>query len=306
MTNLVDIASLLNNRLSPDKIERYQSVEEVSGELTKVNSSNSKEADSLESKNEMLYFISVAPLMSEFIKIINGIYTSFRDTQRFLLDFLGSAGKTRTLMKGLLNLALNNPFNFSELASACHQLINEGTEPERVIAILHELSNTAFAKKQTLSTSVEAYLQDQNRDGSDHLHPEYAAIKDPHTQELPSNLLFLQNDITQAFSDIEQKYLEMGLTGNSNELGNSYHLAGKTITRLSGTYGPYKTAIALINAAENEQTFSQLANYHFLFMQKNKFSSLLKKPFIVITTTLIGLVTTLWAPTQSSISGENA
>lgn len=109
--------------------------------------------------------------ISNFVKKIYEVRSSFQDAESSLSVFLGSAEKGQKFFKELKDYAWFNMFEFSDLLEASTQLIAFGNATEDVIPIIDRLSNIASGTKKPLEEYVELWnkAKSQQKASSDEL-----------------------------------------------------------------------------------------------------------------------------------------
>ena len=95
--------------------------------------------------------------ISNFVKKIYEVRSSFQDAESSLTVFLGSAEKGQRFFKELKDYAWFNMFEFSDLLEASTQLIAFGNATEDVIPIMDRLSNIASGTKKPLEEYVNLW-----------------------------------------------------------------------------------------------------------------------------------------------------
>ena len=85
----------------------------------------------------------------------------------------------------------------------------------------------------------------------------------------------------------------------ATEMVENYEMIGRALTSLVVTYGTYKVALALATATSKGYTIAQLAQYSALLIaekaQKLFNAAILKNPYVLAATLIMGIVTALWA-----------
>lgn len=122
----------------------------------------------------------------------------------------------------------------------------------------------------------------------------------------------LQDTITSVFNEIGEKtedYLRSGIL-LANDLVENYEKVGKTLVSLIATYGTYRVALAIAIEIEKGYSITQLATYKRLLMvekaQKLLNATMLKNPYVLVTTAVIGLATAMWALHDSTAATDKA
>ncbi|MDH6356956.1 tape measure protein [Parabacteroides sp. PF5-9] len=98
--------------------------------------------------------------------------------------------------------------------------------------------------------------------------------------------------------------------GTASDLVANYEKIGKMLVSLVATYGVYRAALAIVIATEKGYTIAQLANYKALLMvekaQKLLNATMLKNPYVLAATLIMGVVAAMWALHDSTTAAEKA
>lgn len=122
----------------------------------------------------------------------------------------------------------------------------------------------------------------------------------------------LQDEIQMMFNSIGEanQGVIYNAVGVASELVANYEKIGKLLAGLVATYGAYKATIMLVTAVEKGWTIAQLANYKALLLvekaQKLLNATMLKNPYVLAATVVIGLVSAMWALADSTTAEEKA
>lgn len=122
----------------------------------------------------------------------------------------------------------------------------------------------------------------------------------------------LEGALQEAFNEIgkSQEGVIAGGYKVATTLVENYEKVGKILTALVATYGTYRTAVLLTTFAEEGWTVAQLAHFRALVMvekaQKMLNATMLSNPYVLAGTVLIGLVTTMWALSDSTTAAQRA
>ncbi|WP_353122665.1 tape measure protein [Dysgonomonas capnocytophagoides] len=101
-----------------------------------------------------------------------------------------------------------------------------------------------------------------------------------------------------------------GAIDGASTLVENYETVGKVLLGLIATYGTYRTAVMLTTLVEEGWTVAQLAHFKALVQveraQKLLNATMLSNPYVLAGTVLIGLVTTMWALSDSTTAAQKA
>ncbi|MGE9516521.1 MAG: tape measure protein [Solitalea-like symbiont of Tyrophagus putrescentiae] len=104
----------------------------------------------------ILSYFSVSNLQSFTAHLIK-VRSEFQNTEASLKVFLGSGLKAKEFMKELQDYAIDNVFEFKDLAKVSTQLLAYGNDISTVIPILEQLSNIASGTNQPLEDLANLY-----------------------------------------------------------------------------------------------------------------------------------------------------
>lgn len=113
-----------------------------------------------------------------------------------------------------------------------------------------------------------------------------------------SNLQGAYDDMLNSIGENSQGIIT-GTIASVTELVKNYEQVGRLLASIIATYGAYKAALITVAALEKGYTISQLAQYKALLLtekaQKLLNATMMKNPYVLAATLVIGLVTALWA-----------
>lgn len=101
--------------------------------------------------------------VQQFVSKVYEVRSYFQDIESSMRVFLGDSQKAADFTAKLKDYAWYNMFEFSDLAQASQQLIAYGNDTEKVIPIIHKLSEVAVATKQPLMDLVSLYNKNKNQ-----------------------------------------------------------------------------------------------------------------------------------------------
>ncbi|MDR2919095.1 MAG: tape measure protein [Tannerella sp.] len=122
----------------------------------------------------------------------------------------------------------------------------------------------------------------------------------------------LQDELQMMFNSIGQanQGIIYDAVGVASNLVANYEKIGRIMAGLIATYGTYKAAVIIATTAEQGWTIAQLANYKALLLvekaQKLLNATMLKNPYVLAATVLVGLVASMWALSESTNAAEKA
>lgn len=240
----------------------------------------------------MLGFNIEAEKIPRYLQAIGDV--SMGDTQRFnslTLAFsqMSAAGK---LMGQDLNQMINAGFNPL-------QILSEKTGKSMAV-LKDEMSKGAISAEMV----QQAFIDATSAGGKFYQMSENAS------KTINGQISMLNDAIDSAFNEIGTKTegIIMGAINVTTKLVENYETIGKILTGLITTYGVYKTAVLLVNAAENGHNIAMLVTEgRILLVQKaqallNK--TMLANPYVATAVALSALVSAAWAFSDSLSAAE--
>ena len=129
----------------------------------------------------------------------------------------------------------------------------------------------------------------------------YGGLMEQQSKSIGGRMEALKDNISSIFNQIgkDSEGLIYKSIDGVNLLVENYETVGKILLGLVATYGTYKTAVILAAVAESGWTVTQMAHFRALVVvekaQKLLNATMMKNPYVLAATVLVGLVTTVWA-----------
>lgn len=140
----------------------------------------------------------------------------------------------------------------------------------------------------------------------------YGGLMEEQSKSIGGRMEALKDNISSIFNQIgkdSEGFIYKSIDG-INTLVENYETVGKVLLGLVTTYGTYKTAVILAAVAESGWTVTQMAHFRALVVvekaQKLLNATMMKNPYVLAATVLVGLVTTIWALNDGLSESEKA
>lgn len=140
----------------------------------------------------------------------------------------------------------------------------------------------------------------------------YGGLMEEQSKSIGGRMEALKDNISSIFNQIgkdSEGFIYKSIDG-INTLVENYDKVGKILVGLVATYGTYKTAVILAAVAESGWTVTQMAHFRALVVvekaQKLLNATMMKNPYVLAATVLVGLVTTIWALNDGLSESEKA
>lgn len=242
-----------------------------------------------------------------------------------LLGFNVEAEKVMPTLKQIGDISMGNAQRFDSLSLAFAQMSAAG----RLLGQdLNQMINAGFNPLQVISEQTGksiANLKSEMEKGGISSEMVAKAFEDATAEggkfhgmlsKNADSINTLKNQLTGAF---EEMYNQLGEASEETIKGfyktgiafaKNYKKIGKILTVLIATFGAYRAALALATATSRGYTIAELAKLKALVAvekaQKLLNATMLKNPYVLLTTVAVGLVTTLWALHDSTSAADKA
>ena len=132
------------------------------------------------------------------------------------------------------------------------------------------------------------------------------------SKTINGQLSMMQDTLDNAFNEMGQKSESVIMKGiqMTTSLIQNYETVGKILAGLVATYGTYRTAVMLVAAAESKHTLVEigLTNARLLARKAQLAlnAAMLTNPYVALTVVIGGLITTMWAMSDSTTAAARA
>ena len=251
--------------------------------------------------------------------------TGVANAAQTLLGFGVAADSIMPTIKQIGDVSMGNEERFKSLSLAFAQMsatgklmgqdllqmINAGFNPLQIIAektgksisaLKDEMSNGAISSQMV----ANAFASATEKGGK------FYGMTQKQAEGIRGLQAQLDGGLQDAFNKIgtSQEGLIAGGYKMTISLVENYETIGKILVGLVATYGTYRTAIVLNTVATNGLTFAE--NLHKISIlacekaQKLLNATMLKNPYVAVAYIIIGLVTAMWALSDSTTAAEKA
>lgn len=137
-------------------------------------------------------------------------------------------------------------------------------------------------------------------------------LMEEQSKSIPGQLSNLKDAIDEVLNEMGKQSQDQisGTIELANLLVENYEKVGKVLIALVATYGTYRTSLMILAATSKGYTVAQLAQYNVLLLvekaQKLLNATILKNPYVLAATLIMGVVTAMWAFRDSTTANEKA
>lgn len=251
--------------------------------------------------------------------------TGVSQAAQTLLSFNVEADKTIPIIKQIGDISMGNEERFRSLTLAFAQMssagklmgqdllqmINAGFNPLQEISEKTGKSISVLRKEMETGAISSDMVAEAFRSATAEGGKFYGM-----TQKQAEGIKGLQNQIegaTQEMLNNLGKQSEGFITGAykiTKSLVENYETIGRAIAGLITTYGAYRAAVVAVTVAEKGWTIASMAQYKWLLLvekaQKLLNMTMLKNPFVAVTTAVVGLITVIATLNDRTTTAEKA
>lgn len=265
--------------------------------------------------SEIREFAKVSPLEFKDVTAATQMMLGFNIEAEKVPRFLRAIGDVSMGQSGKFN---SLTLAFSQMSAAgklmgqdLNQMINAGFNP---LSIMSEKTGKSIAelKDEMSKGAISAEMVQQAFIDATEAGGKFYNMSENASKTINGQLSMMQDALDAAFNEIGEvaEGVIMGGIKITTKLIENYETIGKILVGLIATYGTYKTAVLLVNAAENGHNIIMLATQaRLLLVQKaqallNK--TMLANPYVAAAVALSALVSTAWALSDSLTAAEKA
>ena len=242
----------------------------------------------------MLGFNIEAEKVPRYLQAIGDV--SMGDTQRF--NSLTLAFSQMTAAGKLMGQDLN-------------QMINAGFNPLQIMA---EKTGKSIAtlKDEMSKGAISAEMVQQAFIDATSAGGKFFGMSENASKTINGQLSMMQDAMAGVFNELGTKGEGAIMSGikMTTSLIQNYETIGKVVAGLIATYGAYRTAVMLVTAAESNHTLVEigLTNVRVLARKAQLAlnASMLTNPYVLLAVAVGGLVTTMWAMSDSTTAAARA
>ncbi|MEG1544281.1 MAG: tape measure protein, partial [Tannerellaceae bacterium] len=261
--------------------------------------------------------------LKEYAIISPLTFTDLSDATKTLLGFNVEADRLMPILKALGDVSMGESGKFGSLSLAfaqmsaagrlmgqdLNQMINAGFNP------LQEISKTTGKSIGTLKDemskgAISAEMVEKAFISATSAGGKFFGMAEKGADGIKSAQSNLENAISELMNSFgkDNQDIIKGAYNSTTLLVQNYDKIGKAILSIVATYGVYKASLITIAALEKGYTIAQLAQYRALLLtekaQKLLNATMLKNPYVLCATLVVGLATAMWALSESTSKAE--
>lgn len=258
---------------------------------------------------------TISPLtMSDMVgaeKMMLGFNIQAEDTIKYLKAIsdisMGESGKFNSLTLAFSQMSAAGKLMGQDL----NQMINAGFNPLQFIA---EKTGKSIAtlKDEMSKGAISAEMVQQAFIDATSAGGKFFNMSENTSKTINGQLSMMRDAMDNAFNEMGQKsegVIMKGIQATTSLIQN-YEIVGKVLVGLIATYGAYRTAVMLATAAESNHTIVEigLTNARILARKAQIAlnAAMLTNPYVALAVVVGGLVTTMWALSDSTTAAEKA
>lgn len=265
------------------------------------------------------------PQIKELAKISPLTMSDMVGAEKMMLGFNIQAEDTIKYLKAISDISMgeSSKFNsltlaFSQMSAAgklmgqdLNQMINAGFNPLQIIS---EKTGKSIAtlKDEMSKGAVSAEMVQQAFIDATSAGGKFYNMSENASKTINGQLSMMQDALDSVFNELGTKSESVIMDGiqMTTSLIQNYETVGKVLAGLVVTYGTYRTAVMLVTAAESKHTLVEigLTNARLLARKAQLAlnAAMLTNPYVALTVVIGGLVTTIWAMSDSTTAAARA
>ena len=265
------------------------------------------------------------PQIKELAKVSPLTMSDMVGAEKMMLGFNIQAEDTIKYLKAISDISMgeSSKFNsltlaFSQMSAAgklmgqdLNQMINAGFNPLQIIS---EKTGKSIAtlKDEMSKGAISAEMVQQAFIDATSAGGKFYNMSENASKTINGQLSMMQDTLDNAFNEMGQKSESVIMKGiqMTTSLIQNYETVGKILAGLVATYGTYRTAVMLVAAAESKHTLVEigLTNARLLARKAQLAlnAAMLTNPYVALTVVIGGLITTMWAMSDSTTAAARA
>ena len=261
----------------------------------------------------------------EYAKISPLEFSDVTAATQMMLGFNIEAEKVPGFIKAIGDVSMGESQKFNSLTLAfsqmsatgklmgqdLNQMINAGFNPLQQIAQTTGKSIATLKEemsKGAISTEMvqKAFIDATSAGGKFYQMSENAS------KTIKGQLSMMQDAMDAVFNELGTKGEGTIMSGikMTTSLIQNYETIGKVVAGLIATYGAYRTAVMLVTAAESKHTIAEVALTNARILARKAQlalnAAMLTNPYVALTVVIGGLITTMWAMSDSTTAAARA
>ena len=265
------------------------------------------------------------PQIKELAKVSPLTMSDMVGAEKMMLGFNIQAEDTIKYLKAISDISMgeSSKFNsltlaFSQMSAAgklmgqdLNQMINAGFNPLQIIS---EKTGKSIAtlKDEMSKGAVSAEMVQQAFIDATSAGGKFYNMSENASKTINGQLSMMQDALDSVFNELGTKSESVIMDGiqMTTSLIQNYETVGKILAGLVVTYGTYRTAVMLVTAAESKHTLVEigLTNARLLARKAQLAlnAAMLTNPYVALTVVIGGLITTMWAMSDSTTAAARA
>ena len=265
------------------------------------------------------------PQIKELAKISPLTMSDMVGAEKMMLGFNIQAEDTIKYLKAISDISMgeSSKFNsltlaFSQMSAAgklmgqdLNQMINAGFNPLQIIS---EKTGKSIAtlKDEMSKGAISAEMVQQAFIDATSAGGKFYNMSENASKTINGQLSMMQDALDSVFNELGTKSESVIMDGiqMTTSLIQNYETVGKILAGLVVTYGTYRTAVMLVTAAESKHTLVEigLTNARLLARKAQLAlnAAMLTNPYVALTVVIGGLITTMWAMSDSTTAAARA
>ena len=265
------------------------------------------------------------PQIKELAKISPLTMSDMIGAEKMMLGFNIQAEDTIKYLKAISDISMgeSSKFNsltlaFSQMSAAgklmgqdLNQMINAGFNPLQIIS---EKTGKSIAtlKDEMSKGAVSAEMVQQAFIDATSAGGKFYNMSENASKTINGQLSMMQDALDSVFNELGTKSESVIMDGiqMTTSLIQNYETVGRILAGLVVTYGTYRTAVMLVTAAESKHTLVEigLTNARLLARKAQLAlnAAMLTNPYVALTVVIGGLITTMWAMSDSTTAAARA
>lgn len=263
--------------------------------------------------------------VKEYAKVSPLDLKSITSATQMMLGFNIEAEKTSKYIQAIGDISMGDAGRFHSLTLAFSQMsaagklmgqdllqmINVGFNP---LTIMAEKTGKSVAqlKEEMSKGAISAEMVQQAFIDATSAGGKFYKMSENASKTISGRLSMLQDAMDNMFNSIGES--SEGAIGSAVSVATSlvenYEKVGKILAGLVATYGAYRTAVMLSTVATSGHTIAEVAltNVRVVARKAQMLlnASMLSNPYVLLATTIVGLVATVWSLHDSTSAATRA
>lgn len=261
----------------------------------------------------------------EYAKVSPLEFSDVTSATQMMLGFNIEAERVPRYLQAIGDVSMGNTqkFNsltlaFSQMSAAgklmgqdLNQMINAGFNP---LQIMSERTGKSIAtlKDEMSKGAISAEMVQQAFIDATSAGGRFYNMSENASKEINGRLSMMKDAMDSVFNELGQKSEGVIMKGiqTTTSLIENYETVGKVLAGLMVTYGTYRTAVMLTTIATSKHTIAEVALTNARILARKAQlalnAAMLTNPYVALTVVIGGLITTMWAMSDSTTAAARA